>query len=440
MQEETVTEKALYSEEAERAVVGCMFVCPEKCCEIAIERLEPADFFVKSLRSHFVLLSAMFSRSQPIDVLTVGAEAKAANLGTFDEINSDIVDAITGFPKMSSFFGYVEIVKSKARDRTLQDIGFRLIAIAQGFDDRDEKDAKLADGMKRLDELTSGVRIDVVSGPDPWDEFYRLMSEAPDEGTGQVLTTGYGHFDEAVKVRGGQVIVIAAVQKQGKSSLALNMAVRWWSQQIPGCVCSLETGRADLQTLIMANVTGIARDHFEARGMEPAKLAVLFDSTMKAKGWPYAIYDRPSLKVKEFRALAREQARKGAKFIVLDYFQLLQSDRGFNYANPAAALEENMRAMKTTAMETGLAVILLSQLNTKQVDGKQDNRPTLAHLRGTGAIAQDADVVMLLSEPYPQNRPNGMRQLVGDIAANRRGVEKDINWLLDGAHARFLEC
>lgn len=440
MDQETVTELAIYNEAAEMAVVGCMLVEPSKCCEAAIEGLQPSDFFVKLARTLFVVMSSMWTGNRPIDVMTVNQEAKAHGSHSIDETVCGMADSMEAFKKIGSLSGYISMVKTCAKSRDYQTLGLKLIRMAQSHDGIEEKQEIAAQVTKRLDELSTGAKVEVFTGDKPWNDFYESMANPKDDGNGAVLVTGYGQLDEAVKIRGGQVIVIAAVQKQGKSSLALNLAVRWWSQQIPGTVCSLEMRLHDLQALIMSNTTGITRDAFEERKMDDAKLATLFQSTMQAKGWPYAIFERPALKAREFRLLAREQARRGSKFFVLDYFQLMQTDRQGHSDNRAAELEENMRIVKCTALETGLAIVLLSQLNTKQVDGKTDNRPTLAHLRGTGAIAQDADVVMLLSEPKPENRPNGMRQLVGDIAANRRGPEKDISWLLDGAHARFLEC
>ena len=440
MDEEIIREKALYSEESERAVIGCMLVEPEKYCEMAIESLQPSDFFVNTLRRFFVCLSAMWNRNESIDALTVNQALKAHGFDNESETISELSDAYVGYQKLESMPSYLATVKLYAHSREVQAIAIKLIHSAQGHQQREDKEAAVAQATKRLDELSCGSKIDVIEGSQAWDDFYALMANPEEDVNSQVLPTGYGHFDEAVKVRGGQVIVIAAVQKHGKSSLALNMAVRWWSQQIPGCVCSLEMRLRDLQSLIMSNVTGIVRDSFEDMRMDDAKLANLFQGTMKAKNWPHAIYEKPSLKSKDFRALAREQARKGAKFMVLDYFQLMQTDRQGYSDNRAGDLEEMMRGIKCVALETNLAIVLLSQLNTKQIEGKAENRPSLAHLRGTGAIAQDADVVMLLSEPKPDVRPQGMRQLLGDIAANRRGPEKEIKWLLDGAHARFLEC
>jgi len=438
MPDEALNELPIYDLDAEKAIVSAMLIAPVECCQIVVDSLQESDFFVKSSRSLFILLSAMWSQNKPIDLLTVKAEAKDGQLG--DELQTmwELADTMGAFMLPSSLSGYIQIVKEKAKAREYQSIGFRLALLAQSHDDGDEKDRQASALIKRLDEIAIGSKVEVFSGPKPWEDFYASMAKPESDATGDILTTGYGHLDAAVKMRGGHVIVIAAVQKHGKSSLAFNITARWWQQQIPGTACSLEMGLSDLQVLIMSNATGIPRDHFEDRRFSESELANLFQSTARAQNWPYAIFERPSLKAREFRALAREQSRKGHKFIVLDYFQLMQTDRQGYSDNRAADLEEMMRTVKCTALETGMVVILLSQINTKQVEGREGNRPSLAHLRGTGAIAQDADVIMLLSEPKPESRVNGMRQLVCDIT-NRRGAEKQLNWLLDGAHARFIE-
>jgi len=433
----TIEELPIYSEDCEKAILASMIVQPLETCPHVVGILKTSDFFVESHRSLFAVISSMWLGNKAIDVLTVTQKLKAVHLNSNRDAMNDVVSAMTSFGVPASITTYVKIIQSKAKDRETQRIGINLVLLAQNHEE--EKQPDIDKAVKLLDELTCGTTIELISGPAPWDEFMESMSKPRDETKGRVLPTGYRKMDDAIKIRGGQVFVIAAVQKHGKSTLALNIAVRWWQQKFAGCFVSLEMDKDDLQRLIMANVTGIVRDALEERTLTPERCDILFQQVVRARDWPYSFYDKPTLRIGDFRALARERARQGDSFLIIDYFQLLQSASQSYHLKRHEELEENMRIIKTTAMETGLAIGLVSQVNTKSVEGKENNRPTVANLRGTGAIAQDADVVMILSEPNPATRINGMRQLIGDIVASRRGPEMDIPWLFDGAHARFIE-
>lgn len=418
---------SLYSVEMEQTVLG-MFLTEKSCRDEISLRITPEHIFDPNLKVIFRWLIDRYESDQEIrsELLLEYLKNAPSALAMVGSVLGSI-----GVPECIE--EYISILAAKLTDRRLYTLGQKLV---EGVLQDHEREGLILRSSKELDSLESGSSLGVISGPEPWDAYHALMNKPVQDAGGRVLVTGFGNLDSRLKIKGGQVVVIAACEKQGKSTFAGELALRWWQQGIPGTIACPEMSAVDWQTMIMAKVTGVPRDALEARALTPERLETLAKATLNAKKWPWAIYDKQRITAREFRALCREQARRGHEFMVLDYFQRLSSETKGRYEHRHLELEENSRLIKDTALETGLAIILLSQLNTKSVDG----RPIMANLRGTGAIGQDADTVILLSEPDPKKRPKGMRCMLADIAASRRSQEIDTHWFLDGAHARFMEA
>src|SRR6185295_16952426 len=140
MPDEALIELPIYDLDAEKAIVSAMLIAPVECCQIVVDSLQESDFFVKSSRSLFILLSAMWSQNKPIDLLTVKAEAKDGQLGDELQTMRELADTMGAFTLPSSLSGSIQMVKEKAKAREYQAIGFRLALLAQSHDDGDEKD------------------------------------------------------------------------------------------------------------------------------------------------------------------------------------------------------------------------------------------------------------------------------------------------------------
>lgn len=432
-----------HSDEAERGVLGSVLLDPvgslDKCLA---KRLGSDAFYDRRHQALFEHLVDMSLANMPMDAITIGEWLKAKNalekVGGYDYLvqlqDSTLVPAHVEF--------YCDIVLEKKLYRRLIERSAETIDAAY----KGEEDASMlvSEAESSLFELSSHGAEQI---PDWKESVKEAFVEIENTDPNQVVTgvtTGYIGLNERL---GGlhktDMVVLAARPAMGKTSLALNIAenaaLGVHGDPVPVAVFSLEMSREQLVKRMLFSNARLPAHRVKGRTMTPdehAKLTSAVDRLSKAKIY---IDDTPGLEAVELRSRARRlKSRYGIELIVVDYLQLM------NYSKFAkdGRQRETMAisgAVKAMAKELDVPVIVLSQLS-RATEGRGDNIPKLSDLRDSGAIEQDADVVLLLYRPsyYKQGDDRNTDNLaVVDVAKYRHGATGEVKMSFVREYTRF---
>ncbi|QBG49039.1 replicative DNA helicase [Verrucomicrobia bacterium S94] len=432
-----------HSEEAERGVLGSILLDPagsiDKCLA---KRLGPDCFYDRRHQALFEQLQEMSQANVPMDALTIGEWLKKNNVldkvGGYDYLvqlqDSTLVPAHVEF--------YCDIVMEKKLYRSL-------------IEKSSEAIDKAYQGEVNASELISAAQEDLfslsVNGaekiPD-WKESVRgAFEEIENADPNQLVTgvtTGFIGLNERL---GGlhktDMIVLAARPAMGKTSLALNIAenaaLGIHGDPVPVAVFSLEMSREQLVKRMLFCNARLPMHRAKGRGLTPdehAKLTSAVDRLSKAKIY---IDDTPGLEAVEMRSRARRmKERYGIGLVVIDYLQLMN----FSKFASDGRQRETMAisgAVKAMAKELDVPVIVLSQLS-RAAESTGDNIPKLSHLRDSGAIEQDADMVWLLYRPsyYAKgDERNSDNLAILDVAKYRHGATGEVKLSFIREYTRF---
>lgn len=383
--------------EAEISVLGGLLLDPNSVANVA-DILEPADFY---RREHHLIFSAMlnlFNRNEPIDLITLAEELKEA--GHLEAAGGEpyLYDLAEAVPTAAHVRYYAKIVKEKALLRQLIGVSTEIIescyqpgqeaeelldeaerkifAIAEHQIKEDFVDANaLAKlGMQRLDELAT--RSNAITG----------------------IPTGFADLDQITAgFQRSDFIVVAARPSMGKTTLCLNIA-QHVAEKEKKVVAFFSLEMPKEQLVLRMFASGAKVDFHKVRtGMltddDYERIARAAASLSAAELY---IDDTPAITVMELRAKARRlQAERGLDMVVIDYLQLMQGRRGSNEPSRQQEISEISRSLKALAKELNIPVVAISQLS-RAVEARQDKRPQLSDLRESGAIEQDADLVIFV--------------------------------------------
>ena len=433
MDEELLIRQLPHSVEAEQAVLGAMLI-DARCIPAVIEKLRSEDFYLKQNRDIYETIYAMFSLSETIDPVTVLDKMRLH--GVFDENTSRsyILQLMEVTPTAANVGEYMDIVKDKSLLRRIAETAGDLTAMVQegsaaGQEVLDAAEQRIyairqgraSQGLTPL----SAVVLDVL---DRLEELSRSDSAVPG------LSTGLPDVDSAISgLNNSDLILLAARPGMGKTSFALNVLLQVGKFSGKTAVFfSLEMSREQLCMRLISNeafvdnkklVTGRLTDE------DWDKVALAAAALGRSK---ILIDDNPSLSVADMNAKCRRVEDLG--LVVIDYLQLMQSAGGKQkYAgeNRQQVVSDISRALKIMAKELNVPVVCLSQLS-RGPESRQDKRPMLSDLRESGAIEQDADIVMFLYRDDYYNEDSENHNLAECIIAkNRHGETRkvELQWL-----------
>lgn len=388
--------------EAEQGVLGCILLDPRECVDLCAEKLpRSADVFY-DLRHQtlYDIIQGMRQRGELIDPIALQQHLKDRNqleaLGGMPYI-AGLMNCV---PSAANLEYYLEIVKEKFLLRSLINACTR--SIARVYEQQGEVEAILGEAEREILAIGNSVQseADKTVKALVLEAIGELEGAHQNQGTMRGLSTGFYKFDEATGgLRSGQMIVIAARPSVGKTSLAMNIAEHVAvDQRQPVGVFSLEMGGTELihrMTCSRARVDSEkARDGRLSEGDFPR----LTSAAGKIASCPLYICDRSGLSIAQLSARARRMHQQHKlKLLVIDYLQLMQG-KGSRYEQ----ITEISMGVKALAKDLGVPVIILSQLS-RDVE-KDDREPRLSDLRESGAIEQDADIVLFL---HPTKKEDG---------------------------------
>lgn len=426
-----------HSGEAEESVLGAVLRSRAAADEV-IERLKEGDFYVPSYRMIFGAMVRLYDDNQPIDTLTV--TDRLTRMGNLDKVGGigTVARLWDKVPSAANAGYYTELVAEYAVRRRMLEATRRIGEVAMNLD------MELETVLDEAEQTVLGVAQDRVEGGLEQmgrllDQVLRKLEEAEKEGkdvTG--LPTGLVDLDAKLGgLQPGTLVVVAGRPGMGKSALSMNIASHVALNHGPVALFSLEMSPMEIAYRWLgshARVNSMKLRSGLAKGESARIWSRLVDAAASLDRAPLHA-DEGSRTVTDIRAKCRRLKRKrGLELVVVDYMQLMRGRTRENRQQEIAEISLNLKAL---ARELDVPVIAVSQLN-RAVESRGDRRPQLGDLRESGAIEQDADVVLMIyrDEAYnPQSDQKGMADII--IAKQRAGPTGVVKTTFAAEYTRF---
>ena len=414
--------------EAEKAVIGAMLVSEMAVAAVA-ERLTPEDFYSEVHRIIYGALTRLYSRGDPIDQLTLTNELRT--VGEFEKVGGRayVFQIVESVPTAANAGRYADIVRGKALLREIIDVGSRITEDAFG---EPEDVSKALDGAEQLiygvSNRTLREHLSPVSELAPGAlEMIQRLYEAEGEVTG--VETGFEDLDRLTTgFHKSDLVILAARPAMGKTALALNAIWHAAGQQgMPVAIFSLEMSKEQLVQRLISQTTRIPAQALRSGNVKAEDWPKLVRGVAEVSRAPVWIDDTAGVTLMEMRAKVRRllsqlKARGEASLslVVVDYLQLMVSQGGRS-ENRQQEIAEISRGLKILARDLDVPVLAIAQLS-RAVEQRHDKRPLLSDLRDSGALEQDADMVMFLyrDEYYnPDSDDKGIAEII--VGKHRNG-------------------
>ena len=418
----------------EKAVLGGLMLETERYDAVSLI-IQFSDFEGQDHQSIYQSMGELVNANKPLDPLTVSGRLDSKNLLTRAGGKNYLIDLASSSPSAANLEAYAEMIRQKSISRKLMKINSeisQLIINPQGKDAEsllDEAETKIFSLNDEASRTSSSIqKLDTLI-PNTIDKLNEIAAAG-----GSLLGTSTGYKDidkELLGLQNGDLIIIAARPSMGKTALALNMVENIvTNKDIEGGVLlfSLEMPAESLTTRLLASHAKINQQKVRSSNMNKNELKKFMESSSKLKDLPLYIDDSSMLTPMELRARARRIARQepnGLSLIVVDYLQLMQLP--VSTENRVNQISEISRSLKMLAKELKVPVVALSQLN-RQVEQRPNRRPIMADLRDSGAIEQDADVILFIyrEEAYDEDTEVGNKAEI-IIGKQRNGPIGTVN-------------
>jgi replicative DNA helicase len=419
----TVERTLPHNLEAERSVLGAILIDNE-AFNVAASVIDARAFFRDAHRRIFDRMVALAERSQPIDLVTLREELERS--GEVEEVGGPayIASLVDGVPRATNIEYYAKIVKEKATLRSLIYSANKILSNAYEADQ--EADLILDEAESAIfsvaeDRIKTGfvAMRDLVK-----DSFPKIEQLFEHKSFITGVATGYTEIDKMTRgFQPGDLIIVAARPSMGKTSLVLNIAQHIATSGKVAGFFSLEMSKEQLFMRMLASEAKIDNYRLMSGQIGQKEYGQITHALETLSDAQLYIDDTPGIGVLEMRAKARRlQSEHGLNMLSIDYIQLM-TGRG-RFENRTLELASISRSLKGLAKELNVPVVVLSQLS-RAPEARSDKRPQLSDLRESGALEQDADVVILIfrEEMYKQNNEpaesDGIAELI--VAKQRNG-------------------
>lgn len=421
-----------HSLEGEQAVLGSMLI-DEGCVKEVMDKLVPSDFYLRQNREIFETIYTMFTYARPIDGITVCEEMRKA--GTYDEntTRSYLAQLMEITPTSANVMEYVAIVRDKALLRGVAQAAGEITALVQeGIGEAGEileaAEQKIY-AVRRGQSAQDMVPLRMVL-PEVLDRLSE-MSESESRLPG--LSTGLSAVDRKITgLNKSDLILLAARPGMGKTSFALNVALNVAkSEKKTVAVFSLEMSREQLASRLLSSEACVESGRLRTGSLRETDWEKIAAAASVLNKVDIRIDDNPMLSVADMNAKCRRI--DGLALVVIDYLQLMTSASGNNRGgeNRQQMVSDMSRMLKIMAKELNVPVICLSQLSRAN-EKRDDKRPMLSDLRESGAIEQDADIVLFLYRDDYYNEDSEKRNIAECIVAKNRHGETgkvELRWM-----------
>ncbi len=408
--------------EVEQSILSAILIENNTLPEV-LEVVSEKDFYREAHRKIFAAMLDLFERNEPADLITITNILKEQ--GRLESVGgaSYLAELVDTVPMATNAAHYAKIIREKA---TLRQLIERAASITtRCFEDRGDVEEVLDFAERSIFDISENkVRPAFHSLADILNDTYKAVEDAV--GNKILVTgvpTGYHMLDEKTSgLQPSDLIVIAGRPSMGKTALALNIAQNASSQTgIPVGIFSLEMSKEQLSLRMLSSEARIDSSRMRGGFLSESDLARINRAAGTLYDLPIYIDDSPAISALEIRAKARRmKMEKGLGLVIVDYLQLMRGRASAERRD--LEISEISRSLKALAKEINIPVVALSQLNRK-VEERSNKRPVLSDLRESGAIEQDADVIVFIYRDEVYNKKEGEADRTSEInvAKQRNG-------------------
>ena len=430
--EELLGKKTPHSAPAEQAVIGSMLIDP-RCVPEVLEKLKSDEFYVKLNRDIFETMYAMFAYGQTIDPVTVLDQMKVRGVYQ-DQCESYLAEIMRVTPTAANVMEYAAIVRDRALLRRLGEAADEINSMV--YEGAGEAETMLEVAERKIYALRQGRNVGGLMPVSAvvQNVFDNLSETAASGNKIPGLETGLPDLDRMILgLNKSELILIAARPGMGKTSIALNILLHVaMNLNKTVAMFSLEMSREQLVTRLLSRAALVPSQNLLTGQLSEQQWRDIADAAQTLSMTDIRIDDNPTLSVSEMNAQCRRLPK--LDLVVIDYLQLMQSaGSGHSRSNESRtqAVSDISRMLKIMAKELDVPVICLSQLSRAN-ESRQDKRPILSDLRESGAIEQDADVVIgLYRDGYYNKESTNPNLAEAIILKNRKGSTGtvELSWL-----------
>lgn len=451
---------AVHSEVAEKAVLGAMITSPENVIDIVQEEGLTADhFFSPAHQTIYRCLSEMRDKGDPVDPLSLIQYLTDRKLSEAVGGAPFIYELAAPLLNSLTISTHIRTVRDKSLLRRLQEECTRIVYNVQQR--QHEAQAVVDEAEQSIFQISNqALRTSLVSSKQVVIEALKVIEKLNLRSKNRYaysgIPSGFDLLDKATTgFKPGEMIVIAARPGVGKTAFALSMAKNFIRERYdedsdipkkPGYrvgVFSLEMTCEQLMLRMLAAHANLSLADIREAHLNAGQLAALRDVAAEVADLPIYFDESSMLSISQLRAKTRRMwQHHKIEIIIIDYLQLLTSSSEKSKDSRQVEVAEISRGIKALALELKIPIIVLAQLNRKSEDGKGE--PELHHLRESGSIEQDADVVMLLSKVEKDGKPEVVPNIPGfpikmrlNIAKQRNGPTEEVMLMFQGAYTRF---
>ncbi|QSX75719.1 replicative DNA helicase [Lysobacter arenosi] len=428
--------------EAEQAVLGGLMLVPDSYDRIA-DQLSDSDFYRRDHQLIYRAIRELAEKQRPFDAVTLGEWFESMGLAETVAGGAYLIELASTTPSAANITAYAEIVRDKAILRQLIDVGTGIVN--DGFQPDGRESSEILEEAERqvlaIAQANTTGKTDFTAVTKALSEAFDLLQTRYTNGSGVTgLATGYTEFDMMTAgLQKTDLIILAARPAMGKTTLALNMAeyAAFRSKQ-PVAVFSMEMSASQLAMRLISSVGRVNAQRLRTGQLEDEDWSRVTSAIRQLREVKIFIDDEPGLSPVKLAAKARRLKREhgGLGLIVIDYLQLMSVPG--NSENRATEISEISRSLKGLAKELQVPIIALSQLN-RSLETRTDKRPVMADLRESGAIEQDADMIVFIYRDDYYNKENspdkGLAEII--IGKQRSGPTGSMKLKFFGEYTRF---
>lgn len=430
----------------EKVVLGALMIEQDAYSQVS-EILRPESFYDAKHQIIYEAIRQLNIEQKPVDILTVADQLNRN--GKLEEVGGPFyITQLSGMVSSSAHIEYhARVIAQKATAREL--ITYSSNIQTKAFDATQDVDELMQEAEGRLFELSQrNMKKDYTQIDPVIKDAYDMLQRAAARTDGMSgIASGFHDLDKITSGwQNSDLVILAARPAMGKTAFALSMAKNMAVDfKVPVAFFSLEMSNVQLVNRLIVNICEIEGEKIKSGQLAPHEWGQLDYKIKELYGAPLFVDDTPSLSVFELRTKARRLVREhGVKLIMIDYLQLMNAS-GMSFGSRQEEVSTVSRSLKGLAKELNIPILALSQLNrgVENREGNEGKRPQLSDLRESGAIEQDADMVLFIHRPeyyriYSDEKGRDLRgraEII--IAKHRNGAVGDVLLTFKGQYARF---
>ena len=423
-----------HNDEAEQSVLGAILIDKDSIGLVS-ETISPKDFYNDINGIIYDAMLLLYEERKPIDVITLTQKLKKTKSG--EKVDSSYLsELVNSVPTAANIEHYADLIREEATKRSLISIGTQIAEKA--YKEESEVAELLDKAESSIFAISQGHNIRGFSAiKEGLAESFDRIDELHKKGGGfRGVQTGFTDLDNLLSgMQPSNLLVLAARPGQGKTAMIVNIAQNMAvEQKTPVGIFSLEMSQEELVDRLLVGQADVDAWRLKTGKLVESDFTKLSQAMGELADAPIFIDDTPGISISEMRTKARRlQLEQGVKLLIVDYLQL--ADPGRRYDNRVQEVSIVSQGLKNLARELKIPVLAVSQLS-RAVEHRGERKPQLADLRESGAIEQDADVVMFLYRPDAEVTSNVIPTKLL-IAKHRNGPMGEIDLLFRGDRIRF---